>query len=76
MKWIINNKRYEVLGYEVNQYEGKELDLLTVEELHNLQKEFPNIQVINIFGDVKNAIDANDDERMGFSAYAILESIK
>ena len=72
MKWIINNKKYEALGYKLNEYEGKELNLITVYDLHKLQKDSPDTALINIFGDVTTAKDANDDERFGYSAYAIL----
>lgn len=76
MKWTINNSRFVKLGYEVNQFEGKEIDLITVEELHFLQKEHPNKVLVDIFGRIVKASDANDDDRGGWASYALLENVQ
>lgn len=73
MKWKINNARYAVLGYKTNKYEGLEIELVTVDELHKIQNETPNQPMLSIFGDVVLAKNANDDHRSGFCAYAVLE---
>lgn len=76
MKWTINNSRFVKLGYEVNEFEGKEIDLITVEELHFLQKKHPDQILVNIFGKTCKASEANDDDRGGYASYALLENIK
>lgn len=76
MKWTINNSKFVSLGYVVNEFEGKEIDLITVQELRFLQSNHPNKNLVDIFGRICKASEANDDDRMGWASYALLENIK
>ena len=73
MEWIINNRKYGTP--DVNEYEGWTIFLKTKEELHAIQNETPLALMINIFGGVEHAKDADDDTRGGFTDYGLLSEV-
>ena len=75
MKWIINNSKYGIYG-QLSEYEGVEIDLLTLKELHEIQLHSPNTILVNIFGEEILAKDANDDIRSGYTALTRKDSIR
>ena len=69
-QWTINNARYGEFG-KLTEYEGVELELLTLEELQNLKKISPKTELLNIFGIEYLAEDADEDIRYGYVAYGL-----
>ena len=74
-KWNgqLNNTKFAELGYEINKYEGKTINLLILQEFYDVVKRNPNEILVNIFGKEKEAKDCNDDDRQGHVAWARID---
>ena len=71
--WVIDNSDMAKIGLsKLTEYEGKLIRLLTLEELRNIKKYCPRFGLIDIFGKVIEAKDANEDTRAGHVAYGTL----
>ncbi len=57
-----------------SKYEGKAIDLLTLEDLKELMEKNPETVLISIFGEEILAKNANEDTRMGYVAFGRLVS--
>ncbi len=69
MKWTIENSRYG----KVNVYEGTEITLLSLKELQDLKRDYPETILIDIFGKLSIAKNVDENTRGGYVAFAILE---
>jgi len=74
----INNARYSWMegSRPVNEFEGKTIILLTLDELDSLKDVDPSHQLVSIFGEVVLAKDADRDTRFGYVAFGLLENVK
>ncbi len=76
MQFTIDNSKAAELGFgKLSEFEGRTINLLTLKELANLKEFNPQTQLVSIFGIVKDAGEANDDDRFGYVAYALLSDI-
>lgn len=71
MNWKIEVQKYVDVGIVKmpSIYEGKEISLLSLSELQEMKKNFPDTLLVSIWGIECFARDANEDTRGGWTAY-------
>lgn len=71
--WKIDNSLCGFINGK-SDYEGKEIELLTLDQLKSLKENDPEFVLLDIFGKEEKVKNANEDTRAGYVAFGVLSN--